>query len=320
MKRLAVPLFAGLALTAASPAPAQPMDADEAAIRTIVEGVALYADRGEFDRLETLFAPEVRVDYSSLSGEPVSRRAASALLTDWAELLPGFDRTHHAISNIAVTLSAAEAEATADISATHWIGTDVWQVDGRYDYRLTRDGDDWRIVAMTFTLIGEAGSRAVTARAAEAARADPANYVVRRQTRQAVLDFLTGLEDKDMDRVNALWADDAVQDMPYVPEGFPSRIEGREALIRQYAAWPDTAGDANFTDELVFHPLQDPEWVFAEYRGVSEIVPTGRIYDQRYGGLFHVENGRIKLFREYFDPRVFAHAFGLEEGGDFYGE
>lgn len=55
-----------------------------------------------------------------------------------------------------------------------------------------------------------------------------------------------------------------------------------------------------------------------EYRGISEIIPTGRLYDQRYIGLFHVEEGKIALFREYFDPNVFVHAFALREGGNFY--
>ena len=55
--------------------------------------------------------------------------------------------------------------------------------------------------------------------------------------------------------------------------------------------------------------------VFAEFRGTVEIIPTGRTYEQTYGGLFHVENGKIRLFREYYDPAAFKYAFGLDEGG-----
>ncbi len=118
-----------------------------------------------------------------------------------------------------------------------------------------------------------------------------------------------------MARVNGVWAEDAVQEMPYVPAGFPSRVIGKEALIRQYAGWPQNAGKARFTDGIRFYPTQDPQIVAVEYRGVSEIVTTGRTYDQRYFGLFHVEGGKITLFREYFDPNVFARAFALDEGG-----
>ena len=36
--------------------------------------------------------------------------------------------------------------------------------------------------------------------------------------------------------------------------------------------------------------------------------------------LFQVENGKIKRFREYFNPAPFKHAFGLDEGESFYKE
>ena len=41
---------------------------------------------------------------------------------------------------------------------------------------------------------------------------------------------------------------------------------------------------------------------------------------QWYGGLFHVVDGKINLFREYFNPGPFVFAFGLDEGGGFHGE
>jgi len=315
MTRAATAIAASLILSAA-PAAAQP--ADEAAIRTVVESVAVFADRGEFDALERLYAPEVRVDYTSLTGGEPEVKSAQALMSEWASVLPGFDRTRHQISDIRVQLNGSTAIATASVVADHWIGTLHWQVSGRYDYAFVRDGRDWRITSHSLTVMDEQGTRDVFAAATAVADAEPNAYVARQRSRQVVLDFLTGLEDKDMDRVNDVWAEDAVQEMPYVPEGFPSRVVGREALIRQYAGWPQNAGRANFTNGIRFYATQDPQIVAVEYHGVSEIIPTGRIYDQRYFGLFHVEDGKITLFREYFDPNVFAHAFGLNEGGAFW--
>ncbi len=299
-------------------APAQAQTADQAAIATVVESVATLADTRRFEELQELYADEVQVDYSSLTGGSPEVKSAQALITEWAGVLPGFDRTRHAISDVEVKVTGETATATADVVASHWIGKQFWQVSGRYDYRLARDGRDWKITAHRLTVTGEEGSRDVFGPATEAARRTPPDYVIRQQTRQAVLDFLTGLEEKEMERVNNIWAEDAVQEMPYVPAGFPNRVVGREALIRQYAAWLQNSGRARFTDGIRFYPTQDPQVVFVEYRGISEIVPTKRTYDQRYGGLFHVENGRITLFREYFDPNVFARAFGLEEGGSFH--
>jgi ketosteroid isomerase-like protein len=309
-------VISSLAIAAAAPATASP--ADEAAVKTMVESVATLADRGEFDALERLYAPEVSVDYTSLTGGKPEVKSARALMTEWASVLPGFDRTRHSISNVKVRLNGSTATATASVVADHWIGAQHWQVSGRYEYGFVRDGRDWRISAHKLTVTREQGSRDVFAPATAAAKARPSSYLLRQQSRQLVMDFLTGLEHKDMERVNGVWADDAVQEMPYVPAGFPSRVVGKEALIKQYAGWPRNAGKAKFTDGIRFYPTLDPEIVAVEYHGVSEIVPTGRIYDQRYFGLFHVEDGKIQLFREYFDPNVFARAFGLQEGGSFH--
>jgi len=308
-----------MTLALASHAPARAQSADEAAVRTVVESVAVLADLRGFTALEKLYAPEVRVDYTSLAGGEPEVKSAQALMAQWADVLPGFDRTRHALDDVEVEVDGARAEATAQVVADHWLGERRWQVSGRYRYDLVRDGREWRITSHQFVLTGEQGDRALAAAAVEAAKAEPDAYLVRRQARQAVMNFLTGLEDKDMDRVNAVWAEDAVQEMPYAPEGFPRRVAGREALIRHYAGWPANSGRARFTEGIVFHPTLDPSVVFVEYHGVSEIRFTGRIYDQRYGGLFHVEDGRITLFREYFDPTVFAHAFGLNEGRSFNG-
>lgn len=310
-------MLASLAIAAGS-AEAPSADADRSAIATMIESVATFADRGEFDALERLYAPEVKVDYTSLNGGEPQVKSAQALMTEWASVLPGFDRTRHSISEIVVQLQGSTANATAKVVADHWVGSLHWQVTGSYDYAFVRDGRDWRISSHRFNLHGESGTRDVFGPAQKAAQERPTAYLTRRKSRDVVLAFLTGLEDKDMERVNGVWAEDAVQEMPYVPNGFPSRVAGKEALIRQYAAWPQNAGKANFTNGIRFYPTLDPEIVAVEYRGVSEILTTRRTYDQRYFGVFHVENGKIQLFREYFDPNVFARAFGLGEGGSFY--
>lgn len=63
----------------------------------------------------------------------------------------------------------------------------------------------------------------------------------------------------------------------------------------------------------MFRDTTDPQTVFVEYKGVVDIIPTCLTYRQTYGGLFHVEDGKITLFREFFDPREFARAFGLNQ-------
>ncbi len=297
---------------------AQPVTAaanvtDVAAIETIVESVAVLADSGNFESLEKLYADEIHVDYTSLSGGAPELKSPQALMTEWAAVLPGFDRTRHNISNIEVALSGRQATATADVTADHYVGDMHWQVVGSYRYELLRSDGRWVITSMTFSLRDEQGSRDVFGPAMDNASANPPSYVVRQQTMAAVRTFLTSLEEKDMEKFASVWADDAVQDMPYSPDGHPKRVVGKNSLVAMYAGWPDNAGSADFTSQLVFYPMQDPETIFAEFKGDVEIIPTGRQYLQTYGGLFHVVDGKIKLFREYYDPAPFAWAFGLNE-------
>ena len=285
---------------------------DEAAIETIVESVANLADLGNFASLEQLYAPEVEVDYTSAFGGEVELKSPQALMTQWASSLPGFDRTRHEISNIETQVEGNRASATADVTASHYLDEMFWQIAGSYEYGLVKQDGQWTIDKMTFIAKSEQGSRDIIDKAVEQAAIDPSTYIQQQQTKQTVIDFLTSLENKNMDKFATVWAEDAVQDMPFSPEGFPKRVEGKEGVIKHYAAWPEISGKANFTDKLIFYPMQDPTMVFAEWRGDVEIISTGRQYKQRYGGLFHVVDGKIELFREYYDPIVFKYAFGLD--------
>ncbi len=286
---------------------------DVAAIKTVVESVAVLADSGNFEALEKLYADEIQVDYTSLSGGEPELKSPQALMTEWAGILPGFDRTRHEISNVEVNVTGASAVATADVIADHYVADLHWQVTGDYRYELAEFDGGWRITAATFNLQDENGTRDVFGPAADNAVLKPSSYLTRQRTVEAVRTFLTSLEEKDMEKFASVWADDAVQDMPYSPEGHPKRVVGKQNLVDLYSGWPENSGEADFTSHLIFYPMQDPETIFAEFKGDVEIIPTGRQYKQTYGGLFHVVDGKIKLFREYYDPAPFAWAFGLNE-------
>ncbi|MBD2259326.1 nuclear transport factor 2 family protein [Pseudanabaena sp. FACHB-2040] len=308
----------GALIMALAPAPAfAQTEIEQAAITVLVESIATLADQENFESLEALYADEVQIDYTSLFGGAAQTHTPESLMTAWANVLPGFDQTRHSLSNVQVEVNGSTATTIADVVAIHYLGDSYWQVSGQYVYRLAKEEAGWQVTEMAFNLENESGDRTLLDAAAARVATDPVSYLQRQQTEQAVRNFLTSLENKDMEAFAQVWAEDAVQDMPYSPEGFPRRVEGRENLIRHYAGWPETSGQANFTRELVFYPMQDPTMVFAEWHGVVEIVPTGRTYDQRYGGLFHVVDGKIVLFREYYDPIVFKYAFGLEEGENF---
>lgn len=318
MKNLFLKGLLAMTYVVFNPVHAESNKKDEAAIKTIVESIGTLADTRNFEALEKLYAPEIKMDYTSLNGGDMELKSSQTLMAEWAGVLPGFDVTRHAISNIKVTIKGSAAIATADVIAEHYVNDLFWQVKGDYQYELVKDDNHWLVTAHRFNLQDEFGTRDVFNFAVENAKKNPVSYVIRRKTQQAVRDFLTALEEKDMIKFASVWAEDAVQDMPFSPEGFPKRVSGKDKLLEHYGAWPEVSGEnSDFTSKLVFYPMVDPEIVFVEFKGNVNIIPTDRVYSQTYGGLFHVENGKIKLFREYYDPAKFKYAFGLDEGGKF---
>ena len=182
-------------LAVASPAVHAASDPqDEAAIKTTIESIGILADQGNFEAVEKLYADEVELDYTSLTGGEVERISPQALMTQWASVLPGFDRTRHALSDIAVTLDGTQAEATANVIADHYVGDLFWQVRGDYRYEFQKIDGMWRVTSHTFNLREESGTRDVFGPASKSAAANPASYIKRQQTKKSVRDFLTALE------------------------------------------------------------------------------------------------------------------------------
>lgn len=95
-----------------------------------------------------------------LSLKPVTQ-PADDLVKNWVGFLPGFDSTHHMVTNHTVTSAGADtATAEADFTATHRIGDALWVLGGRYRYRLGRSAGGWIVTSMTMQALWETGDRA----------------------------------------------------------------------------------------------------------------------------------------------------------------
>lgn len=283
---------------------------DEAAAMTLVESVVTCIDRHDFETLEDLYADNVVRDYTSLNGGEPEVTTNKALMMRWARHLPGFDRTRHTLSGMTANVDGDTARVEADVVADHWIDDLLWTVSGRHIYELGRFGRDWRVTGQTFVFHAEHGGRDAAKRAGAAAAANPNAYVLRQQTRDAVMQLLTGFETRDMDRINAVWAEHAVQEMPYAPEGVSKRIVGREALIANYAPFPTKCERASMTAGIQFYDTRDPATVIVEYEGNVKWFGKDEPYIQPYIAIFRVKDGKIELFRQYYDSCKFANMAG----------
>ena len=107
-------------------------------------------------------------------------------------------------------------------------------------------------------------------------------------------------------------ADDAVFEYRYVFPGFPSKIEGRAALMALYSGYGDStvlhSGDA-----LIVHRSQDPRVLIIEYEVHGEKLATGNSYDNRFISVVTIENRKIVHWRDYMDSlAAFTAASGAK--------
>lgn len=119
--------------------------------------------------------------------------------------------------------------------------------------------------------------------------------------------FFELLVQRDFDEWGALMAENAVVTYPYAPKGFPTRIEGRRAIVDRYRTGMSTRRRIEFLD-LTFTPLTD-ESVLVEGRGESELS-DGRLYRNRYAMLFRFDDGHLVALDEYFNPLALLETYG----------
>jgi hypothetical protein len=151
-------------------------------IAGVIGSLAVHVDAQHWDGLLALFAPQVRIDYTSLFGGDAQSMTREDLIGGWSKLLPGFTRTCHVIGTPVISLGGETAWAAASVVAWHFVkvpalaGRDCWQVGGCYEMGFERIDGYWRITALTLAgawaegnldlpkIAGERAAEAVSAR------------------------------------------------------------------------------------------------------------------------------------------------------------
>jgi uncharacterized protein len=132
----------------------------------------------------------------------------------------------------------------------------------------------------------------------------------RNENEKTVLGFYQTLMKRDMAAFADLWADDAVQEMPFAVgvAGLEPAWRGKKAILTRYnKSIPGRRDHVFHIDRL--HQTIDPDVIIVEARGKSTISENGRVYDQRYVFIFRLRDGKIVLNREHFNPIIFQKAF-----------
>ena len=132
------------------------------AITDIFEG----ADERNWERVQHSMADQVLVDYSSMNGRPAAVTPSTKIIEAWKGFLPGFDRTHHRVSDFKVDEQADTAKVHFFGKADHHIDKDSWTVEGNYDVELVRSADNWKVTKFKFNLQKQSGNTGLPQKAA----------------------------------------------------------------------------------------------------------------------------------------------------------
>jgi len=125
------------------------------------------ADEHEWEKVQNVMAENILLDYSSLSGSPAAALSSKQIVEAWKNFLPGFDRTHHQLSNFEVTTQGNNANVHCTGKADHFIDNDVWTVEGTYDAEVLKINGQWLITKLKFNLLKQRGNVNLPAKAIE---------------------------------------------------------------------------------------------------------------------------------------------------------
>lgn len=125
------------------------------------------ADERNWGKAQHALAENVLLDYASLSGSPAAVLPSKQIIETWKGFLPGFDRTHHQLSDFEITTQGDIAKIHCNGKADHFIDEDVWTVEGTYDAEALKINNDWVITMLKFNLSKQSGNTNLPAEAIE---------------------------------------------------------------------------------------------------------------------------------------------------------
>jgi SnoaL-like domain len=136
----------------------------------VVKAIFSGTDKRNWSEVKNAMAEEVLLDYSSMTGNPAALEASEKIVETWKGFLPGFDKTHHQVSDFKVSQNGSLAQVYLFGKADHYISGEIWTVEGTYDVTLSRSDAHWKVTAFKFNFIKQSGNTTLPSKAAEIAK------------------------------------------------------------------------------------------------------------------------------------------------------
>ena len=281
--------------------------------KDIVNQLFIATDRQDWAKVESLFADEVLLDYSSM-GSPANTLKPKQITDEWKTILPGFDHTHHQIGNIQQTILEESAEVFAYGTATHFLEDDggrVWTVVGTYDFSLTMENGLWRIRKMKFNFKYQDGNLELPQKAMNVMKGISNEESIGERNKSTVVQFFKTLEAENANEIANLFDEKGIHKNPYHSDIFPKGAKGKEAIMTYWEpAFQNFDGMRFHLEEL--YAMEDPNIVFVKFQGKIKLKEGEGFYENEYYSTFKFnEVGKIIEYVEIFNPILAAKSFGL---------
>ncbi len=108
-----------------------------------------------------------------------------------------------------------------------------------------------------------------------------------------------------------LWAEDGVFEFPFAPEGYVKRLDGKAAIANYMSGFPEKIKINKF-NVIKLMDSPDGDEGFLEFTCEGTVVPTGRPYNMHYVSFLRLRDGKLTLYRDFWNPLVAIEAFGGE--------
>lgn len=137
------------------------------------------------------------------------------------------------------------------------------------------------------------------------------------QTVQHILQsYLALYAQKRWDDWIDLWAEDGVLEFPFAPAGRRGRYVGKADILAYMQATSSRMTGGIQTEGMGYfqvRPMLDPSSCCLEMSVKGRILATGEPYEQKYVSIIETRDGKLTLYREYWNPLVSIDANGGRE-------
>lgn len=283
-------------------------------IQEKINNLFIATDQKDWNLVEQYFAPNVVLDYASMTGQPAAKVTPQQITTGWKSILPGFKYTHHQLGNFTIQVENNSASVFCYGTATHYLENEkdnLWTVVGTYNFELEKMESDWKISSMKFNYKYQTGNSELPQLAINRVAGKEPFSSIGAKNKDAVRRFFIALEEKNIDNLINLFASNAQHINPYHSGLFPEGTQGQAGIRDYWSAVFPNFGKMEFPIEEIY-AMEDPNIVFIKYRGIIQFKDGSGDYRNDYYSTFKFnEAGKITEYVEIFNPITAAKGFGL---------